>query len=171
MTDPVPAVAHAGPEHIGRFCRLCGKPITLHQLIQTTGPDAPPVHRICWEHGGGKLPANDSVTEATPGPAWSTPTPALEDSPADQATGLKIFLMILAAVFTLIGPMIGVVVGFLWLDKRNSPLRRRDGRELLIFSAVMFVVELVMLVCLIGGVLDLVRTGAMSPPSGWPFLP
>jgi uncharacterized Tic20 family protein len=83
----------------------------------------------------------------------------------------KVYLLFLAALATLLGPMIGLAVGFFWMGEGNSPVRRRDGKELLIFSAVMFVLQLIMVMLMIAGVVEVFRSGALDRGAVFPRLP
>ena len=90
---------------------------------------------------------------------------------ATRPLGAKIFLMLISASIFLLGPMIGIAVGFVWCDPQGSILKRRDGRELLIFSSVLFVFELVILACFFANLAEFVQSGVFEAPRGLGPLP
>jgi hypothetical protein len=168
MTHDAPKLLHAGPEHIGRFCTVCGRAITEYQMIQIPGPGRAPIHRACWEeHGETPQPADSAdAPSASQATAARPTTPRITESIMP-----KVYLLFLAALATLLGPMIGLAVGFFWMGEGNSPVRRRDGKELLIFSAVMFVLQLIMVMLMIAGVVEVFRSGALDRGAVFPRLP
>ena len=73
-----------------------------------------------------------------------------------------------AFIISVIGPIIGIVVGSLWLGPESSPVRRRDGRELLVICSVLFVIQVAMFALMLTGALGAL-SGAAQFPLGLPF--
>lgn len=154
----------AGPAHVGRLCPGCSQPIELHQLIQIDPVGGAPHHQRCWESvlehrppaagpqgaGGGDQPAADTPTAEVP-----------------RLNRAKILLMVLCVLVGILGPMLGIVIGFLWTDPQAPAPRRRDGRELMIFASVLFAVHLLGVFFGAVNLAHLLTDGTSGPP----FLP
>lgn len=155
---------YATQAHAGQVCILCQQPITLHQLIRLDHPSGGPVHLRCWE-GSGAI--NEPAPAFAPTAQPAAPIPAAQAEEQLPGSRGKIALLIAAGVIPLLGPMLGIVVGFIWLDPKGHPVRRRDGRELLIFSVVLFIYHLINLACTVGWLMDELRSGNLMSPMGF----
>ncbi len=174
MTSSAFTVALAGPEHTGTACSVCAEAIGAHQLLHLCDVCAAPAHQRCWEqsNGCGRPECAAKTSPVSPqAPASSlAPSPSVETE-ALPSQGGKIFLLLVAMTLTVLGPMIGIVVGFVWLAPQGHPVRRGDGRELLILCSVLFVIHVLMLTLVLSGMIALVQEGMFQTAGGLGSLP
>lgn len=170
MTAPGTPVSYAGPEHTGSICPICQEAISAHQLIQMCEVCGLPVHRRCWESGRGcsrlECPGGSVAASVEPGrppqiqAQVGIPAPAVGAGPVPrEPAGSSVALLLFAAIIPVIGPMFGIVFGFLWLDPARTPAKRRDGRILLIFSIVMFIISLISVAVNFAAFLEVLQGG------------
>jgi hypothetical protein len=170
-----PSTIFAGPEHVGKICPVCGASIVPYQMIEIAGPEGVPLHRRCYEASQrGEAPAMAAAAEApAPGAASFAGAPLRGEATTEtmRVRGSKIFILLLCLFFVIIGPMVGIVVGFLWADPQASPLRRRDGRELLIFASIVFTLQLIGLVLGMTGVMEALQSATLGHSGILPTIP
>jgi hypothetical protein len=121
----------------GMACPICGEEVHAQELVRPCGVCGMPVHSRCWDEGCGcarpDCPCKRDVAQAL--------LPA--DAARPRGVGALVTMLLISALVPVIGGMLGIVVGFVWMDPSNSPDKRRDGRTLLVFSVIAFILSLV----------------------------
>lgn len=77
-----------------------------------------------------------------------------------------IALLLLIGIIPILGPMLGIIVGFLWLDPVNPTIKRRDGKILVVLACVLFVLHVIACSCQLAEQLRLMQSGTI--PTQWP---
>jgi predicted RNA-binding Zn-ribbon protein involved in translation (DUF1610 family) len=173
-------VSYAALAHEGRICPHCGEAVHHHQMIHMCPECGAAVHHRCWESAGGCACGGAAVAPPREAPrrgAIGAPLTGRDaaaqppDNSRDQRIGVKVAVTLIVVLIPLLGPMIGIVVSFLWLDPQRSGAKRRDGRELLIISVVLFMLHLSFLFFRTLDLFGRLEEGLFSSPRGLGPLP
>lgn len=115
----------------------------------TVPPGAPSVFRL-----------DASPTPCLPGKTMDEPRP--EALAADQRIGPMVAQLVICFVVPVLGPMLTIVRGFLWLDPAQVATRRRDGKILLVFGLICFALSLLILMLQFVGLIQLLQSGGLG---------
>ncbi|NUP88784.1 MAG: hypothetical protein HUU25_03055 [Candidatus Sumerlaeia bacterium] len=88
--------------------------------------------------------------------------PRPEALAADQRIGPMVAQLVICFVVPVLGPMLTIVRGFLWLDPAQAATRRRDGKILLVFGLICFALSLLILMLQFAGLIQLLQSGGLG---------
>jgi hypothetical protein len=173
MSQSPPPILYAEPQHVGEICPVCGEAVREHQLVRVVNGVVH--HHRCWEghaSGSGAVQSSSPPTATAAGVAPFAGTPVSPLSVGTQApeslpgAGGMITLLLLIGIIPILGPMLGIIFGFLWLDPAHPTVKRRDGKILIVLACVLFVLHIIACSCQLAEELRLMRSGTI--PTQWP---